>query len=118
MKKFFHAFGWALQGIWQAFLAERNMKIHFLATVTVIFAGWYFHVSAWQWLVLLLTIGLVLICEMFNTAIERVVDLCTSEYHPLAASAKNIAAGGVLIAAVIAVVIGGIIFLPYLSRIF
>ncbi len=116
MIKFFHALGWALQGIYQAFWEERNMKIHLCAAFAVIFAGWYFSLPSWQWIILILTIGLVFICEMVNTAVERVVNLCTQQYHPLAAMAKNVAAGSVLIAAIVAILIGGIIFSPYILQ--
>lgn len=57
-------------------------------------------------------IGLVISLELINTAIERVVDLVTSEYHPLAKEAKDIAAGAVFVAAILSIVIGGIIFIP------
>ena len=116
MVKFFHALGWAFQGIYQAFLEERNMKIHLCAALTVIIAGWYLALPSWQWAILILTIGLVFVCEMVNTAVERVVNLCTQQYHPLAAMAKNVAAGSVLVAAVVAILIGGIIFLPYVLQ--
>lgn len=114
MKKFFHALGWAWQGICQAFQEERNLKIHCVAAVLVVLAGLALQISLTHWMILVFAIGLVFICEMMNTAIERMVDLATAEYHPLAAAAKNMAAGAVLIAAITSVVIGILVFLPYL----
>lgn len=118
MKRFLQALKWAWLGIWQALKEERHMKIHFCIATLVIVAGIYFSILPWQWVALLLTIGMVVVSEMINTAIERVVDLVTAEYHPLAAAAKNIAAGSVLLAAILSMVIGMIIFLPYIGKIF
>ncbi len=71
-----------------------------------------------EWAILILTIGLVISCELINTAIEAVVDLITEEYHPLAKVAKDTSASAVFIFAIVAVVVGLIIFLPKIIMLF
>lgn len=111
---FVGSFRYAMNGIIYAFKTERHIMIHSFAAGIVMLLGFYFHVSKVEWLVLFLTIAMVITLEMVNTAIEKVVDLVTEEYHPLAKYAKDIAAGAVLIASIFAVVIGSIIFIPYI----
>jgi undecaprenol kinase len=109
-----NSFSYALQGLREAFFSERNLQIHFFFSVIVIFCGFLFHITKVEWLIVLLLFGGMFSIEMLNTAIEKVVDLVTGEYHPLAKKAKDISAGAVLIYAIIAIIVGLIIFLPYL----
>lgn len=111
---FVKSFRYALKGIVYAFVTERHMMIHSLMAIIVIFCGYYFHVNKFEWLILLLVIAMVLTLEMVNTAIEKVVDLVTDDYHVLAKYAKDVAAGAVLLASLFAIVIGCIIFIPYI----
>lgn len=106
------SFRFGFQGIASAAARERNMQIHIFISVIVIIAGFVFSISKIEWIAILLAIGGMIALEMMNTAIERTVDMYTKEFHPLAKQAKDIAAGGVLIFAIISVVIGLIIFLP------
>ena len=76
------------------------------------------HVSMVEWCILLLTISLVLVLEMVNTAIERAVDLVTKDYYELAKIAKDVAAGAVLVASMFSVVLGVLIFLPKIILLF
>ncbi|HZK43826.1 MAG TPA: diacylglycerol kinase family protein [Syntrophomonadaceae bacterium] len=105
---------YAFQGVIYGFSSERNLKIHLLAAVSMIGVGCYFGINRWEWALLLFTIFLVVIAETINTAIEKTIDLVTKEYHPLAKSAKNLAAGAVLLSAINAIIMGVIIFGPYL----
>ncbi|MFT8320499.1 MAG: diacylglycerol kinase family protein [Bacillus sp. (in: firmicutes)] len=106
------SFRLALSGIVMAIKKERNLKIHLFISILVFFFGIYYKVSVTEWLFLSVAIGIVIAMEMINTALERVVDLVTKEYHPLAKEAKDIAAGAVFIAALLSAVIGFIIFIP------
>jgi diacylglycerol kinase (ATP) len=87
------------------------MRFHFFLMAMVLLSGLLFRLGRLEMLALLFSIALVLIAEMFNTAVEVVVDMITQSYHPAAKFAKDIAAGAVLIAAVNAVVVGCVLFL-------
>lgn len=112
------SFGYAFEGIWIGIRNERNMKIHCLAIIVVTLTGTLFQITAMEWCICLLLFALVAALELVNTAIEAVVDLVTEEKKPLAKIAKDTAAGAVLFAAIISVIIGCIIFLPYVLELF
>ena len=105
-------FGYAFEGILTGIRKERNMRIHTAAMILVVFFGTVLGLSATEWCICLVLFGLVMGLELVNTAVEAVVDLVTEERKPLAKIAKDTAAGAVLIAAIMAAVIGCIIFLP------
>ena len=105
-------FGYAFEGILTGSRKERNMRIHTAAMILVVFFGTVLGLSATEWCICLVLFGLVMALELVNTAVEAVVDLVTEERKPLAKIAKDTAAGAVLIAAIMAAVIGCIIFLP------
>lgn len=108
------SFYYAGCGIWTAIKEERNFRIHLVAALVVLGAAAYFRATKTEWLVILFAIAGMLALELVNTAIERVVDLVTKQYHPLAKAAKDAAAGAVFLFAVFSVIIGIIIFYPYL----
>ena len=105
-------FGYAFEGILTGIRKERNMRIHTAAMILVVFFGTVLGLSATEWCICLVLFGLVMALELVNTAVEAVVDLVTEERKPLAKIAKDTAAGAVLIAVIMAAVIGCIIFLP------
>lgn len=113
----YRSFGYAFQGIFTCVRKERNMKIHCVAAVLVVIAGVILKISAIEWCICMVLFGLVMALEHVNTAVEAVVDMVTEEYHPLAKVAKDTAAGAVLIAAIMAAIAGGIIFLPKIAQI-
>ena len=106
------SFGYAFEGIAAVIHKERNMKIHCCVMILVVMAGTIVGLPAWKWCVCFCFFGLVMALEMVNTAVEAVVDLVTEERKPLAKLAKDAAAGAVLIAAIMAVVTGVIMFIP------
>jgi diacylglycerol kinase len=112
MGKRIRSFQYAGRGIKKAFGSEVNIRIHLAIALCVIIAGVYLKITTIEWLLCLLCFGLVLGLEMMNTAIEKTVDLASPNLHPLAGSAKDIAAGGVLISAVMSAIIGIVIFAP------
>ena len=112
MNKRLKSFVYAGRGIRAVFASEANMKIHLTIMLLVVIFGFVFQLSAMEWIACVLCFGLVAGMEMINTAIESVVDLVSPEKHPLAAKAKDIAAGAVLVCAIISVVVGVIVFLP------
>ena len=101
------SFGYAIRGIWLLTQRERNFQIHLVASVVVIILAIVVRCNAYDWALLCVAMGLVLVAESLNTAIETVVDLVSPEYHPLAGRAKDIAAGAVLLAALTAVAVAG-----------
>ncbi|MHB1593168.1 MAG: diacylglycerol kinase [Streptosporangiaceae bacterium] len=110
--RFLRAFGFAGQGAWQVIRTERNMRVHLAVAAAVIVAGVVWRVSAVDWACLALAIGLVLTAETLNSALETLTDLHTSQYHPLAKTAKDAAAGAVLIASLAAAGVGVAVFWP------
>ena len=110
-RKFFKSFRYAVQGILTA-TKEQNLRFHILSAVIVVLAGFLTGLSITEWVILTIVIALVIGAELFNSAIERVVDLASPEIHPLAKQAKDMAAGAVLVFAVASVIIGLLIFLP------
>jgi diacylglycerol kinase len=113
MKGFLKSFVFAVQGILTSLREHRNLKVQVVIGIITVGAGFYFRITAIEWSIVLLTIGLVIGLELINTAIEKVVDLITKEWHPLAGKAKDMAAGAVLVASILAVIIGVIIFRKY-----
>lgn len=103
MKKLLRGFGYAFRGLGLCLREERNFRIHIAVAVYVILLAPYFDLTRGEWAALILVMGLVLVAEAANTALERLVDLCSPKRHPLAGAAKDIAAGMVLLCAFTAV---------------
>ncbi|NLL42868.1 MAG: diacylglycerol kinase family protein [Firmicutes bacterium] len=104
----------ALKGIFHVLRTERNMRIHVACGLLVIALAKVLAVTRLEFAILLLVIGMMFVAELINTAFEEVVNLITEEYHPLAGLIKNIAAGAVLVAALVALCVGYIIFKDYI----
>jgi diacylglycerol kinase (ATP) len=107
------SFGYALQGIAFMLKTQHNAWLHGVATIAVIVLAVYCHVSASDWRWLIVAMGMVWVGETINTAVEYVCDVVSPDYNHAIKHAKDIAAGGVLIAAVASLVIGVLTFLPY-----
>lgn len=107
-----NSFYYAFQGIKVNILTERNLAIHFSVMLLVIILGFIFKISVTEWLICVLLFGFVITLELMNTAIETAIDICMPEINPKAKLAKDTSAGAVLVVAIVAVVIGIIIFGP------
>ena len=114
MKKFFKSVTFAAKGVQQFFSCDRNGKIQIVSGLTAIILGFTVSLSSFQWLLVLFCIGLVISLEMINSAIERYCDLVTTDFHPGIRIIKDVAAGAVLIASIMSLIIGLIIFIPAL----
>lgn len=112
MKGFYQSFKYAFEGLFYAFRAERNLKIDLVISLFVIALGIWLKISLFEWLCIMIAIGGVISLELMNTALERVIDLVTEDFHPLAKKGKDIAASAVLFFAIIAAIIGLMIFVP------
>ncbi len=106
------SFGHAGRGVWAALRSEVHLRFHAVATVAVIGAGLYYQIARLEWALLALAVAGVWTAELLNTAIEALTDLASPAWHPLAGKAKDVAAGAVLLAALGALVVGGLIFGP------
>ena len=106
------SFGFALAGIVHFFYHGHNARIHLAATLFVILVCFYLPVTRTEMLALILTIALVWISEMINTALEKLADMVTTQFHPQIKIIKDVAAGAVLVAAIAALLTGLIIFIP------
>lgn len=111
-KNIAQSFGYAFEGLGYALRTVNNLRIHLLFTLLVVFGGMFFKISRMEYLVCLIFVALVISLELVNTAIEEVVDLCSPEINQLAKRSKDVAAGAVLFSAVIAFVVGCVIFVP------
>ena len=111
-KKLINSFKYAFTGIVTSFKTERNMKIHILVMMLVIITGIIFKVSTLDWIILVIMFALVISAELFNTALETIVDMITMEKNEKAKIAKDVAAGAVLVLAIGSIIVGLIIFIP------
>ena len=91
---------------------EPNARIHAVACVVVVAAGTYYRISKMEWIAVVLCIALVISLEAVNTAIEHLTNLVSPFYNPIAGKVKDVAAAAVLVAAIAALIVGLIIFLP------
>lgn len=112
----FKSMGFALKGAIKLITTEHSVMVQSSIGVLMIIAGFYFHISHEEWLIQTLAIGLVLGIEGLNTAIEKVADFIHPEYHERIGFIKDIAAGAVFFAAMTAIAIGCIIYIPYVSE--
>jgi len=103
----------AIYGIIEMLKSQHNAWVHALATLCVVIAGAVFGVSITEWCLLVLVITTVWVAEGLNTAFEFLCDVASPEFHPLVKKSKDVAAGAVLLSATGAVVVGLIIFIPY-----
>jgi diacylglycerol kinase len=109
------SFRYASLGIFYVLQSQHNAWIHAVATILVVAAGFYFHLSAAEWCLIVLAMTSVWTAEAMNTAVELLADAATNEFHPLIGRAKDVAAGAVLVTAIGASIIGIIIFWPHLA---
>jgi len=109
-----NSFGFAFNGLFAFFRQEPNAWLHLIATLTVFIAAWYFNLSFYEVIALIIVTGSVWVAEIFNTAIERIMDFISTEKNPDIKFIKDLAAFGVLLSALTAMVTGAFIFIPKL----
>jgi len=116
LSKRLKSFGYALQGIRTLIVTQPHAQLHLLATIIVVTAGILVGLRRWEWVAIMLCIGMVWMAEALNTALEFLADEVSLEQRELIGKAKDIAAGGVLIVAMISVVIAALVFWNHLTR--
>ena len=114
MRKFLRGFVYAYNGLKYAASTQLNFRVHLALTAVALIMGLVLHISLAEWCWIFLCIGLVLVIELMNTALEILTDLVSPQYNEKAGRLKDISAGAVLIAAIFALAVGIIIFLPKL----
>lgn len=112
------SFSFAIEGIKDTFKKEPNIRIHFFVSALVILFALFFRFSPSEWLMLIITIFIVLILELINTAIESLVNLVSPDISPEAKVVKDISAASVLMGAALSIIVGAILFLPKISSVF
>lgn len=117
-KSIFKSFGYALEGFLHALKNNRNLRIHLAVALVVIILSVFFGINKYEMSILGLVILLVISSEMINTAIEEMVNLITSEHKREAKIAKDVTAGMVFVASIGSVIIGFLIFTPYVLKLF
>ena len=118
LKRFKNSFLYSLDGLKYAFINEQSLLVHCIVTVLVTILGLILHISIIEWLFTIIMIGLIISLELINTAIEAVVDLTTSQIHPLAKIAKDTASASVLVLALVAGIGAIIIYVPKILELF
>lgn len=109
------SFNNAINGIIHTIRHERNMKLHVLSAAAVIALSIYYGLNRIELIIVCITAAIVLICELFNTALEALVDVMVDKYHPQAKIIKDVAAGAVLLSALVSLIVGYFIFYEKLS---
>ena len=105
--------GYAVKGIFILIRTQPNAQLHLAATVAALIVGYFLHLHPWEWVAILLCIGLVWLAEALNTALEFLADEVSQEHRHRIGMAKDVAAAGVLIAALISLLIAGVILLNH-----
>ena len=108
------SFRHAFRGLGTLLREEHNARIHLAATLAAVGLGFYLDVSRMEWALLAIVIALVWLTEALNSAVEYLADALHPEQHPLIGKAKDVAAAAVLAAAFGALLVGALVFLPYL----
>lgn len=112
MRRFVSSFRYAFKGVQYAFNSQLNFKLHFFAALFAVVLGCILDITRYDWLWIGLAVALVIMAELFNTALEELVNLVSPAYHPLAGKVKDMASAAVLCVAVLAAIIGFVIFVP------
>ena len=118
IKRFFNSFVYAFIGIKTACKTEQNFLFDAIFGILTIIIGFLLKLSVIEFAIVLIAIGLVVSLELINTAIEYTIDMAMPEIHPLAKAAKDISSGAVLISAIMALIVGIIIYLPKFIALF
>jgi len=118
LSRLFKSYSYAIKGLFKTFHEEQNLKIQILASLIVLILGIYFSISRLEWAILTLVVCLVLTAEITNSAVERITDVLKPRINTYVKEIKDIMAAAVLLSSIAAVIIGVIIFFPYVYKIF
>lgn len=113
IRRLINSFRFAFRGFKQLVQSEQNFRVHLIASVAALFLGVYFNIKVWQWCLIVLVIGSVLVLEILNTVFERMVDMLRPRLHVYVGDIKDMMSAVVLVASVASAIIGLLIFIPY-----
>jgi diacylglycerol kinase len=117
MTRLFKSFTYAFRGLFKAFREEQNLRVQSTVAIIIIVLGFLFKIKPLEWCTLLIVIVLVILMELVNSAVERIADALKPRIHIYIKEMKDIMAAAVMFAAILAIVVGAIIFIPYIFRI-
>lgn len=115
LKRFFKSFFYAFRGLAKAWKGERNLRVESVIGIMILVAGFFFGIKPIEWCLLIFVIGLVILMELANSAVERISDILKPRIHSYVKDIKDIAAASVMISAVMSIIIGLIVFIPYIK---
>lgn len=118
LDRLFKSFSYAFKGLFKTWREEQNLQIQTILSLIMIILGAYFKISLLEWALLVLIISLVLVAEIANSAVERITDVLRPRINSYVKEIKDIMAAGVLLSSLAAIIIGLIIFFPYLYKYF
>ena len=116
ISRLYKSFIYAFRGLFKTLAEEQNLQIQSLAGLVVIVLGWCLEIKIWEWCILLLVIFIVILMEIINSAVERITDVLKPRLDTYVKEIKDIMAAAVMLASLVAVVIGLIIFIPYFLK--
>lgn len=105
-------FSYAINGLKEVVKSERNFRLHLLSTILVTIMGLLYKISYLEWIAVVIVVGMVITAEILNTAIEEIINYVQPDIHPAAKKIKDLAAAGVFMTAITALIVGIIIFIP------
>jgi len=117
-RRLFKSFQYALKGLIKTYKEEQNLKVQTFIGIVVLITAWSYRISHFEWCLLILAISLVLIMELVNSAVERVTDVLKPRINTYVKEIKDIMAAAVMLSSFTAIIIGLIIFIPYLLNLF
>lgn len=117
MKKTKNAFVFALHGLRYAFVNERNFRIEFFFALMACITAYALHISAIEWLIIIINVGFVISAELINTAVEKLCDVTCNEISPVIKIIKDVSAAAVFLASITSFICALIIFIPEFFKI-
>ena len=118
IKKRLQSFRFAIKGIKNLIINEHNARIHLTALLVVIGLGLFFKLELMEWVAITIVSGIVILTELINTAIENLADIVEPKWNEKIGKIKDYSAGAVLVAAIVSVIVGGVIFIPKFLALF
>jgi len=114
IKRLFKSFKYAVKGLFLVMRDEQNFRVHIVFALIALGFSWFYQITQMEWIVVVLLISLVMLMEVINSAIERVTDVLKPRINDFVMEIKDIMAAAVMLASFVAIIIGLIIFIPYL----